>query len=267
MTKKIKSSLFVMLYIILYYVVRSAVELAVPIMRFIRDFASGERDFGTLFEEFQLNASIVTYDINHIAAVTSVVTALIFLIIILIRRRKINTYIKTAPLKMMHLITAVILTVGLNLIAIFIASLDIFSPLVPEYHGRVGGILGGNLYITLLVVGVIAPVFEEIMYRGMIFSELRTGFGNITANLMQAIIFGAMHGDIIQGTYAAAIGFILGLAYQKSGSIYFVSLVHILLNTANVLMASTSVFAGRQILLVVGILGCAAALYMLGRRR
>lgn len=263
MIKKFKSILMALLYMLIYVVVQSVTALAVPIITFIKSFLKNTKDIDTLISEFYINIDRATKNLSFIIIMSALLSLAIYMAVIYLRKKRFKDFVKTKDLKFRHLIIAVMLTIGLNLIALFITSLDIFKNVMPEYQSTVSQLLNGNLLLTLLAVGIVAPAFEEIMYRGIILKELNFAFGFLWANILQALFFGLMHGNIVQGTYAAIIGFVLGLSYKKSGSIYFVILVHILFNVANVLMASLEVYLTLPSVLTLGVLGCFASLYLL----
>lgn len=81
------------------------------------------------------------------------------------------------------------------------------------------------LYSVLL-----APICEELLCRGVILKSIRRCFPFWAANLFQAVLFGVLHMNMIQGVYAFCLGLILGFIYEKTGSIYYSILLHIMFN-------------------------------------
>lgn len=263
MTKRVKSILMVIVYILIYVVVQSAVALAVPVLTLVRNLIQNTKDIETLVSEFIVNANLASKNLSFIIIMSAVLSMLIYITIIHMRGKRIGDFIKTKKVNGFYVLVALVLTIALNCISVFITSLGFFKDLMPEYQDTVNRILSGNLWITLLAVGIIAPAFEEMMYRGFILKELRFAFGFTFANIFQALMFGVMHGNLVQGTYAAIIGYVLGHAYKKTESIYFVILVHILFNVGNVLMASMEVYLNMPFILTAGVLGCFLSLYVL----
>ena len=60
-----------------------------------------------------------------------------------------------------------------------------------------------------LYVSLIAPVFEEILFRGLILRSLQP-YGKKFAIFTSAYLFGMFHGNIVQSPYAFLIGLVLG---------------------------------------------------------
>jgi len=61
----------------------------------------------------------------------------------------------------------------------------------------------------LLYIGIAAPVYEEILFRGFVLRVLRP-YGKIFAIVSTAFLFGIFHGHILQSPFAFAMGLILG---------------------------------------------------------
>lgn len=60
-----------------------------------------------------------------------------------------------------------------------------------------------------LYVGLFAPVFEEVLFRGLILRTLEP-YGKKFAILASAFCFGIFHGNLLQSPYAFFVGLVLG---------------------------------------------------------
>ncbi|WP_431830935.1 CPBP family intramembrane glutamic endopeptidase [Clostridium sporogenes] len=89
-------------------------------------------------------------------------------------------------------------------------------------------LLGLICYIILM------PIFEEIFFREIIFNELRNKLNIIISILIQAIIFGLSHGNLIQGIYSFIFAILAVHVYLWTNSLYSSIFFHIIFN----LMAS-----------------------------
>jgi len=94
-----------------------------------------------------------------------------------------------------------------------------------------------NLGWLIVGVGIIAPVFEEFLLRGLLFGSLRHMFEEHTSVALTAGVFALMHMQ-----YDAAVmllilpmGVVLGYARSRSGSILVPILLHTLNNLVTVL--------------------------------
>lgn len=100
-----------------------------------------------------------------------------------------------------------------------------------------------NWMWTLLFVGIIAPIIEEIMFRGIIINKL-IGFGDTVAILTSAILFGLFHGNFSQCFYATALGLILGYLRTRSGSLKYSIILHMCVNIIGGVIAPNLVTGG-----------------------
>lgn len=81
---------------------------------------------------------------------------------------------------------------------------------------------------------LLGPFMEEWMFRGVLLKRARL-FGDWTAVVFTAVMFGLMHGNLSQFLYATAIGLILGYVAVKTNGIRYTVPIHILINTYNTL--------------------------------
>lgn len=84
--------------------------------------------------------------------------------------------------------------------------------------------------IGILGIVVFAPILEEILFRGMIFNRLREEMNVVVAAIIQAIIFGIMHGNMLQFFYTFALALVMAYVYVKTDSLWMSILVHITYN-------------------------------------
>ncbi|WP_072525788.1 CPBP family intramembrane glutamic endopeptidase [Clostridium sp. Marseille-P3244] len=78
---------------------------------------------------------------------------------------------------------------------------------------------------------ILPPLVEEIVFRGLILKYLeRAGACFIVANLIQALLFGIFHMNIVQGIYTCLLGFLLGYMAYRYDSILAPMITHALFN-------------------------------------
>lgn len=88
-----------------------------------------------------------------------------------------------------------------------------------------------DISIIMMIYSVcLAPISEELIFRGVTMRIARKSFPFWIANIMQALFFGIFHLNIIQGCYAFALGLFLGYVCEYGGSIYHAILFHFLFN-------------------------------------
>lgn len=78
----------------------------------------------------------------------------------------------------------------------------------------------GLAIATGVLVIVVAPFVEELFFRGFLFAALRNGTGVWGGALISGAIFGAIHLKPEYFVPLAALGVVLALLYQRTGSIW-----------------------------------------------
>ena len=85
--------------------------------------------------------------------------------------------------------------------------------------------LGAGGWLLLSAV-VLAPLLEEVVFRGYITSGLQYAYGPITAWFISSLIFGIAHGDIAPAINATFCGLVLGFYYMRYRSLMLVIMLH-----------------------------------------
>ncbi|MBV8601198.1 MAG: CPBP family intramembrane metalloprotease [Candidatus Eremiobacteraeota bacterium] len=80
--------------------------------------------------------------------------------------------------------------------------------------------------LMLLTGAVIAPIVEELYFRGLIFNALAVRMPAIWAAIASGILFGAAHGDLVLLPVLAIFGTINALLYRASGNLGVPMIVH-----------------------------------------
>lgn len=94
----------------------------------------------------------------------------------------------------------------------------------------------GSVWWALLFIGILAPVFEEIIFRKFVIGAL-LGYGEGTAILLSAVVFGLAHGNFTQCFYTFGLGLVLGVLYCRAGKLIATIIPHMALNTCSTLLS------------------------------
>jgi len=102
-----------------------------------------------------------------------------------------------------------------------------------SYGNMVESVMGANSsWVMFFAVIFIAPIGEELLFRGLIQHYGFKNFAPVLAIGLQGLVFGLYHGNIIQGTYAFFMGVVLGFVAYKLGSILYPIVLHISVNAS-----------------------------------
>ena len=101
-----------------------------------------------------------------------------------------------------------------------------------------------NLFLTL-VFGIFPELMESysqvlenlgMIFRGLTLRILEGAFPFWAANILQALYFGIIHGNLVQGGYAFLAGMVLGYLVKRNGTLAAGILCHFGVNLSGVLL-------------------------------
>lgn len=78
----------------------------------------------------------------------------------------------------------------------------------------------------LLIYGIIVPIEEELVFRGLIYGRMKKYFPAAVSIPVSALVFGAYHGNPVQFLYAFFMGCLLAWAFERYKSLKASVLVH-----------------------------------------
>ncbi len=115
------------------------------------------------------------------------------------------------------------IAVAINAAIAYLKGTDIVNPLQIV-------ISSSNLIYTFIFVCVVAPVFEELMFRKILLNKLLP-YGKKLSVIVSAFAFGLFHGNLNQIFYAFILGLIFAHLTISSGKINYAIILHIVINT------------------------------------
>lgn len=104
---------------------------------------------------------------------------------------------------------------------------------------RVPGLFGGGwvgIVLAALVVVVIAPVVEEMFFRGFMYPAFKRRLGAGWGNAVSSLIFGIFHGSVWLIAPTALIGAVLAYMYEKERSLGPPIMLHSLNNLVSIII-------------------------------
>ncbi len=99
----------------------------------------------------------------------------------------------------------------------------------PIENQVVSMVTSGSLVLNLLFSIVVAPIFEELMFRKFLIDRIRS-FGDRTAILASGVLFGMIHGNFYQFFYACGLGMLLAYLYLRTGRVRYTIGLHMAIN-------------------------------------
>lgn len=181
--------------------------------------------FSTLLTEKMSNYLILG------TLISGVLALVIIIISFLIRKKDVLKELNLSKLKSAGIIPLVLLGVGLNVFISILFSLIPFPETwVSSYTNSFTNIMQGNYIVSLLSVVIVAPVVEEVIFRGLIYTRLKNGVPLILSAVITSVVFGMIHGTIIWAIYTFLFSLILIWVFEKFKSLLANIILHMAFN-------------------------------------
>lgn len=157
------------------------------------------------------------------------------------------------------MVTGILTCIGSNII-ITISQLDLYFS---SYEQVSQQLYAGNFIIQLAVIGFIAPIAEELIFRGLIYNRAKAYFGHIYAVILSSLIFAFYHGNAVQFIYALVIGLMMAYIYEKFGSLKAPIIFHICCNLPALILQQMHITINSLYTAAYIATGCCAAVILL----
>ena len=98
---------------------------------------------------------------------------------------------------------------------------------------------GLGVFLILLNLLVAAPVVEEIVMRGIVYTRIENAVGSKSAIIISSLLFGLMHvaaGGLILAIGAALMGLVFALIFAKTNSLWVCIVAHSFANIPDLLL-------------------------------
>jgi membrane protease YdiL (CAAX protease family) len=109
---------------------------------------------------------------------------------------------------------------------------------MPEFINEAFEELAISPIILILSVGVVAPIYEEVLFRGIILKGMAKKINPTIALVISALFFALMHMNIPQGINAFLLGLVIGVIYLRTESIYLSIFAHFVNNFLAISLSS-----------------------------
>jgi len=162
-------------------------------------------------------------------AIAAVVTFIIY--VLMFRKKEMNLFQKCKVKKLSLKNSSIIIlsSVGLALFSYSLVNLLISK--FPSYSETSESIASNSTSLLgIISVILIIPIFEEVLFRGLIFNELKKYLNVFVAIIIQGAIFALSHGNMLQAIYTFIMAIVLAIVYDKTQSILAPMLFHVMYN-------------------------------------
>ena len=99
-------------------------------------------------------------------------------------------------------------------------------------------LLASQLAVQIIGLGILVPVAEELIFRGLLYARIRRMLPVWASVLTASVIFALYHGNMIQILFAFPMAIILTLLYEKGKWISYPILFHMGVNLTTVVLGA-----------------------------
>lgn len=185
-------------------------------------------------------------DAENYREVVTILAALasmgIYLVVLYLRGIRLKSYVRFKSITLIDAALALTLALGFRtLTGAYLMWSEESVPLLQQSIENAQRSYNFNTMTTVCAVSVVlsvcvvAPFFEEFLFRGMVMKELSGAMPGFFAVLLQALLFGLAHTALVQAVFSAVYAVILGAVYLKSKNISIVILSHMFFNMSSAL--------------------------------
>ena len=107
---------------------------------------------------------------------------------------------------------------------------------IASYNSKSSSVYSNNLWIQLVSAGILAPVAEELIHRGIIYERLKKYISITGAMVISTAFFAAMHGNFIQIVYTFIIGLVFAYVYERFKCLWAPVILHCGANISAILV-------------------------------
>lgn len=136
------------------------------------------------------------------------------------------------------IILSTALCIGINNL-LFISNL---ASLSEQYTETMEVLYSPSLGVQIICLGILTPLCEEMVFRGLMYKRLREYSGYVYAMLMTAFVFSFSHMNIVQTVYAFFMAVVFAFLYEKYGSVKAPVISHVTANTIAIFATEYSLF-------------------------
>lgn len=250
------------LFVILFMVVQFAASFVYTIYATIAVMSSG--NLSVIDDPQALTNAVlemVERNTSALSIAIYVITVLAILIIFAAKKRKFTESVGINSFGYGAIPFAVLVGIALNYFVVCAMAITPVPQSWIDRYDEIYSFMGeGNVVLEFVSVAILAPIVEEIVFRGLCYRYARKGFRPIVAALISGVVFGIAHGNAISFVYTTLLGVVLAYAYEKSGSIIPSILIHIGFNAGSYLVDVTLPDDDIQLWMILVILAASAAL-------
>ena len=210
------------LYFLVYFGLQMAVSIAFSMFYSISMYArlASTGDVTDTAEITRMITEKILEQSMTMTLISGILALLTYWIVFLIRKKKFAQEVKLRKIPVKGILAVLLMGITFNIvISTLLATIPFPDAWMETYQQNSSVLTGGNEVISFLATVFMAPVLEEIVFRGLIYDRLKKGMPAVVAAIISSLAFGLMHGTIIWMMYAFVLGVVLVIVFERFHSL------------------------------------------------
>ena len=209
------------------------------------------------WDEDEISAAMMDLDVTTLTLISGLLTLAFVLAFYLLRRKKLGEALWLRPVPAPTLFTGASLAPALYFAVVIVLSM--LPAAWTESYGEASSNIATGTVLGAVSVAIVAPIVEEVIFRGLVMTRLSRVMSGWLAVLVSAAVFGLCHGELVWFCYAFVLGAFFGFIDLRAGSILPSVLGHIMFNAIGQIMTFVpETEEGTEVVIALGVLFLAA---------
>ncbi len=142
--------------------------------------------------------------------------------------------------------------------------LPLFPKISNQYSEIIDSIAGEINFVTIFSTVILAPIAEELIFRGLTFRGTIRHWNNfMLVNTLQALYFGVYHMNIVQGIYAFVMGLVFGYVAYRLNNVFASMIFHAAVNGSGFLLFVPQTVMDNNLLMIIVAIGAGLIVWAL----
>ncbi len=180
----------------------------------------------------------------------------IFVLDIVFKKKKLSKELYLTKFRPGVIVPLLLMGVGLNIVLNQIFYMIPFpEKWIVDYENSVMPMNPDNCVFTMIFTVIVAPIVEEVVFRALAYTKLKRAMPTVVAAVLLSVVFGLMHGSLMQMVTIPFLGLVLVWVLERTKSLFAAILYHSVFNATAMWLTLNAETVSENTLLVFAI-GC-----------
>ena len=222
------------IYLAASYIARFLLYLFFAVYYAISNYTNHEVFHADKFVN-EINAAIAGCR-TELIMIADILIVLLCAIVIFARGAKFKKYMALEKRGVLQITGGVIAGAAIWYVMVYVISSALAgSSALNDYGEHIGQLNSGSPMLVFILTVLVAPIAEELLFRGALFNSLTSVANKPMAVLLTAVLFAVVHVDPVQMSYAFVLGIMLAFIRSETEMIVPCIAMHIAFNFMNYL--------------------------------